>query len=66
MNKKRRTEEINAVSVMVVKEQHNDSTFPSQVLLSKKNDEATFILDTGYKGVHICKDPALLVTRQDQ
>jgi hypothetical protein len=27
MNKKRRNEDINSVNIMVVKEQHNDSTF---------------------------------------
>jgi hypothetical protein len=53
MNKKRRNEEINSVNIMVVKEQHNDSTFQSQAFLSKTNDEATFILDTGCKGTHL-------------
>jgi hypothetical protein len=61
MNKKKRNKEINSVNIMVVNEQHNDSTFQSQAFLSKTNDEATFILDTGYTFAKI-----LLYSSQDK
>jgi hypothetical protein len=65
-DKKRRIKEINSVNLMVVKDQYSDSIFRSQAFLSTAKDKATFILDTRCKGAHICKVPALLVTRQEK
>jgi hypothetical protein len=61
MGKKRRIEEISSVNIMVVNDLYSDSIFQSQAFLSTAKDEVTFILDTGCKGAHICKDPALLL-----